>query len=275
MKKVWMITGTSRGLGAAIARAVIESGDTLVATARHQDSLQSLPEKDNILKLTLDVTNEAQAESSVHAALKKFGQIDVLVNNAGYPLVGTVEETNAREVEAIYRTNVFGLLNVTRAVLPGMRRRRAGHIINIASMGGYQASAVLGIYGSTKSAVEALSEALHAETMPLGIHVTVVGPGAFRTDFLDAVSLHSASVEIGDYSTMRGNARAYADKNNHKQPGDPDKLANALVHIVGLPDPPLRLPLGPDALSRLSSKAAFIGGEIERWQALSSSTNFS
>jgi short-subunit dehydrogenase len=274
MKKIWMITGASRGLGASIAAEVVASGDVLVATARNKKSLVAFQGRKDVLTLSLDVTIEDQINEAVSAALAQFGRVDVLVNNAGYGFIGAIEEASAQEIEAIYRTNVFGLLHVTRAVLPAMRAQRAGHIVNIASMGGYQASAMLGIYGSTKSAVEGLSEALHAETEPLGIHVTVVGPGAFRTDFLDASSLRSSRTEIDDYAEMRKKAHAYAQANNHRQPGDPAKLATAILRAVALPDPPFRLPIGEDALRRIESKNASVAREIQQWRPLSGSTDF-
>jgi short-subunit dehydrogenase len=275
MKKVWMITGASRGFGAAIAEAVVANGDVLVATARNEESLASLRSAKDTLTLSLDVTREEAAKEAVSAALTRFGRIDVLVNNAGYGFVGAIEEASAQEIEAIYRTNVFGLLNVTRAVLPAMRQQRSGHIINIGSQGGYQASPVLGVYGSTKFAVEGLSEALHAELQPLGIHVTVVGPGAFRTDFLDARSLHWAQSRIDGYAQMRGKAQAYVEANNGRQPGDPAKLAEALLRLVALPEPPLRLAFGADAIQRLESKSAVVAAEVQRWRLLSESTTFS
>lgn len=270
MKKTWIITGASRGLGANLAGAVLEQGDNLVATARKADSLQFGPE---VLALPLDVTNEAQSATVVTAAVERFGRIDVVVNNAGYGLLGAIEESSAAEVEAIFQTNVFGLLNVTRAVLPTLRKQRSGHIINISSLGGYQASAGFGVYGSTKFAVEGITEALYAELKPLGIHATVVEPGFFRTDFMDASSLAHTKVLIEDYSDTVAKTRAFAQTANHQQPGDPKKLAQALVKLVSLPEPPLRLPLGSDALERIARKNTFVTDEINRWKELSLSTN--
>jgi NAD(P)-dependent dehydrogenase (short-subunit alcohol dehydrogenase family) len=189
-KRVWMITGAARGIGARIAEAALAHGDAVVATSRDAASVQKrFPAGDALLALPLDVTDEAQAAAAVQAALARFGRIDVLVNNAGYGLLGAVEEATADEVRRLYDTNVFGLLNVTRAVLPSMRARRSGRVINISSLGGYQSGPGFGVYCSTKFAVEGLSEALHGELAPLGIHVTVVEPGYFRTDFLDGNSL--------------------------------------------------------------------------------------
>jgi NAD(P)-dependent dehydrogenase (short-subunit alcohol dehydrogenase family) len=272
MKKTWIITGASRGLGAKIAAAVLAKGDNLVATARKASALPFGPET---LKLPLDVVDEGQAGSVVAAALDRFGSVDVLVNNAGYGLLGAIEESSAAEVEAVFRTNVFGLLNVTRAVLPVMRKQGSGHIINMSSLGGYQASAGFGIYGSTKFAVEGITEALYAELKPLGIHATVVEPGFFRTDFMDATSLAHTKTQIEAYGETVGKTRAFAKANNRRQPGDPEKLAEALLQLVALPAPPVRLPLGPDALKRIEAKNEFVSQEMERWKTLSMTTNFS
>lgn len=275
MKKVWMITGASRGLGAKIAEAVLNNGDSLVATARRRDSLDAIEGAADCLKLALDVSNEVQAKSVAADAIARFGRIDVLVNNAGYGLTGAIEETSSEEVEAVYRTNVFGLLNVTRAVLPVMRKQRSGHIINVSSMGGYQANPTLGIYASTKFAIEGISEALYGEMKPLGIHVTVIGPGFLRTDFLDPSSLQHAKVKIEDYAAAVEKTRSFSEANNGLQPGDPGKLAKALLHLVSLPEPPLRIPFGSDALARLLTKNSFVAEQTERWRSLSESTDFS
>jgi NAD(P)-dependent dehydrogenase (short-subunit alcohol dehydrogenase family) len=272
MKKTWIITGASRGLGAKIADAVLAKGDNLVATARQESALPFGPEA---LKLPLDVTDEAQTSSVVAAALDRFGGVDVLVNNAGYGLLGAIEESSAAEVEAVFRTNVFGLLNVTRAVLPVMRKQGSGHIINMSSLGGYQASAGFGIYGSTKFAVEGITEALYAELKPLGIHATVVEPGFFRTDFMNASSLAHTKTRIEAYGGTVGKTRDFAKANNRQQPGDPAKLAEALLQMVALPTPPVRLPLGPDALKRIAAKNEFVNQEMERWKTLSMTTNLS
>ena len=198
-QKVWMITGASRGFGAEIAKAVLAAGDKVIATARKINTLDYLGKDSNVFPVALDVTDEAQAKKAVDAGLQQFGHIDVLVNNAGYGLFGAVEESSAQEVENIYRTNVFGLLNVTRAVLPSMREQKSGHIINISSLGGYSSYPGWGVYSSTKFAVEGLTESLHGELAPLGIHVTVVEPGFFRTDFLDSSSLIKTANVFNDY----------------------------------------------------------------------------
>jgi NAD(P)-dependent dehydrogenase (short-subunit alcohol dehydrogenase family) len=274
MAKVWFVTGASRGIGAQIASAVLQAGHRLVATARRKESLASLPQSEDVLCLSLDVTIEEQARTAVGEAMQQFGQIDVLVNNAGYGLLGAVEETSSKEAKAIYETNVFGLLNVTRAVLPVMRKQGSGHIINMSSLGGYQASPGWGVYGSTKFAVEGITEALYAELKPLGIHATVIEPGFFRTDFMDASSLIRAAVEIDDYKNTLGKTRSFAEENNRQQPGDPAKLAIALLNLAALADPPVRLQLGSDAVKRIEQKNAFVQAESQRWLALSMSTDF-
>ncbi len=273
MKNVWFVTGASRGMGARIADAVLQAGHCLVATARRKESIENLPRNENLLCLALDVTDEEQANSAARQAVDQFGRIDVLVNNAGYGLVGAVEETSSSEVKAIYNTNVFGLLNVTRAVLPFMRRQRSGHIINMSSLGGYQASPAWGVYGSTKFAVEGLTEALYAELKPLGVHATVVEPGFFRTDFMDAKSLAHTAATIDDYKGTVGKTRSFALENNHQQPGDPAKLATALLELAKLAEPPLRLQLGSDAVKRVEQKNAFVNAESQRWLSLSTATD--
>jgi NAD(P)-dependent dehydrogenase (short-subunit alcohol dehydrogenase family) len=273
-ERVWFLTGASRGFGAEIAKAVLGAGDRLIAAARKVEALDSLGKQDNLLNVALDVTDEAQIEQSVSAALERFGRIDVLVNNAGFGLLGAVEESSAAEVEKLYRTNVFGLLNVTRAVLPTMRKQRSGHIVNFSSIGGYAASAGWGVYCSTKFAVEAITEALYAELAPLGVHATVVEPGFFRTDFLDSSSLVSTAAQIPDYAATVGKMREFAGSHNHEQPGDPARLAQAILDLANAAEPPLRLPLGTDTLKRIGLKNSFVEKETEQWRTLSASTDF-
>lgn len=273
-QKVWLITGASRGIGAEIAQTVLAAGQKLVASARNVRSLDYLGSNEDLFSIALDVTNESQVVAAVQASLSHFGHIDVLVNNAGFGVLGAVEECSAAEVEALYRTNVFGLLNVTRAVLPSMRERRSGHIINISSVAGYAAYPGWGIYSSTKFAVEGLTEALHIELAPLGIHATVVEPGFFRSDFLDAKSLVQTSAKIPDYADTVGKMREFAVGYNHNQPGDPAKLAKALLDLANTPDPPLRLPLGLDTLQRMAEKNAIVEKETAKWRSVAASTNF-
>jgi len=272
--KTWFITGASRGFGLLLARAALQRGDNVVATARRpQAVVDALGEHPQLLALALDVTDEAAALAGVERVVERFGRIDVLVNNAGYGLLGAVEESSADEVRRIYETNVFGLLNVTRAVLPVMRRQRGGHVINISSLGGYMAYQGWGVYGSTKFAVEGITEALAQELRPLGIHASVVEPGFFRTDFLDSSSLSSTAIEIADYAATVGAMRGFAADANHQQPGDPRKLVAALLLLADTPAPPQRLVLGSDAVARVRTKNALVERELEEWMAVTLSTD--
>ena len=273
-QKVWMITAASRGLGAEVAKAALAAGEKVIATGRGRDGLNFSTDRDALFPVEMDVTNEAQVESGVSNSLARFGRIDVLVNNAGFGMLGAIEETSGEEVERVYRTNVFGLLNVIRAVLPTMRQQRAGHIINFSSLGGFRASAGWGVYCSTKFAVEGITEALHDELAPLGIRVTVVEPGFFRTDFMDSRSLARTGQQIADYAETVGNTRIFAVERNHQQPGDPAKFAQALLQLADAAKPPLRLALGTDAVARIAEKNAFVAQEMAQWRALSQSTDF-
>ena len=273
--KSWFITGASRGFGLRIAKLALEQGDNVVATARRAEAvIEALGQRERLLALPLDVTDETQAKAAAAAAIEAFSSIDVLVNNAGFGLLGAVEEASAADVEAVYRTNVFGLLNVTRAVLPAMRAQRSGRILNISSIGGYRGAAGFGVYSSTKFAVEGLSEALHAELAPLGVHVTVVEPGYFRTDFLDATSLTVSGDEIADYSETAGRVRGVAVDLNHGQPGDPDRLAQVLVDFADAANPPVRLPLGSDTVAAIEAKHISDAEIVAKWRAVSVSTDF-
>ena len=269
--KTWFITGASRGFGALITKAVLATGDAVVATARDPSSIADHP---RLLKLPLEVTDEAQARNATARAIEKFGHIDVLVNNAGYGLLGAVEEAGAVEVERVFATNVFGLLNVTRAILPHMRKRRSGHVINMSSVGGYASHPGWGIYCATKFAVEGISEALSIELAPLGIHATVVEPGYFRTDFLSAQSLLSTAMRIDDYADTVGKMRTFTAAVNNQQPGDPQRLAQAIVQLAAADKPPTRLALGPDTVARIEEKHRDVELELGLWRSLSLSTDF-
>ena len=274
-KRVWFITGASRGIGALIAEAALADGNAVVAAGRNVAAIvKRLGESAALLPVALDVTDETQARAAVQQAVEKFGRVDVLVNNAGFGLLGAVEESADKDVRRMYDTNVFGLLNVTRAVLPTLRAHRSGHVINISSIGGYRGSAGFGAYSSTKFAVEGITEALHAELKPLGIHATVVEPGYFRTDFLDGSSLVVAPEVIDDYDATAGAVRRKAQEMNHNQPGDPNKLAAAMIKLVDAPTPPLRLPLGTDTLAAIAAKNAYVTQETQTWKDLSASTDF-
>jgi|SRR5215217_862876 len=272
--RVWFITGASRGFGALIAAEALAAGDAVVATAREPSSVtKALGEHPQLLAVKLDVTQEAQAHEAVDAALRRFGRIDILVNNAGFGLLGAVEEASAQDVERVFGTNVFGLLAVTRAVLPHMRKQRSGRVLNFSSVGGYASAAGWGVYCATKFAVEGLSEAMAEELAPLGVKVTVVEPGYFRTDFLDGQSLTVAKSHIEDYGATSGVTRKRATELNHTQPGNPARLAKAILQLVDLPNPPVRLPLGSDTVARIEAKHQQVDQEVAAWHELAVSTD--
>lgn len=265
--KTWLVTGASRGFGLDISRAVLESGDRVLATVRSnpQQLQKNLDDNPHLLVVVMDVTDEAQVVKGVKAGIDHFGQIDILVNNAGNGLLSAIEEATDAEVKANYEVNVFGSLNVIRAVLPSMRERRAGRIINISSVGGLGAYVGWGVYGSTKFAIEGITEALAMELAPLGIYATVVAPGFFRTDFLDKSSLVSSKRIIADYAETVGNMRDFAARVNRQQPGDPQKLAQAFIKLGNAAYPPVHLPLGRDALDRFRIKTTEFEKDISNW----------
>ncbi|MFD4988613.1 oxidoreductase [Streptomyces sp. NPDC058372] len=271
----WFITGASCGFGLEIARQALLRGDAVVATARKPEAVEAaLPHRpDRLLALPLDVTDEEAARTAVTAAVDAFGRIDVLVNNAGRGLLGAVEESSDAAVRSLYDTNVFGLLNVSRAVLPVMRRQRSGRVLNLSSLGGFASSSGFGIYCSTKFAVEGISEAMREELAPLGVHVTLVEPGYFRTDFLDAGSLRTEDRLIADYAPTAGAVRQAVPGMNHAQPGDPVKGAAAVLTLADAEAPPLRAQLGSDCLAELERKLASVRQEAEAWRELALSTD--
>ena len=274
--KVWFITGASKGFGFAIAKAALANGDNVVATVRKNagELDDRLAGADRVLVVTLDVTNEQEVKAGVQAAIDRFKRIDVLVNNAGYGLLAATEEATAQEVRKQYDTNVFGLLNVTRAVLPQMRKQGSGHIINISSLFGYLNNAPgFGLYGSTKFAVEGISEGLAIEVKPLGIKVTAVAPGLFSTDFVSVDSYQSSALILDAYKDTVGVIRARVGNLDGNQPGDPAKLAAVIVKLADSENPPLHLPVGPDAIKNFRDKTAQMTQEVEAWESVSISTN--
>lgn len=266
-QKTWFITGASRGFGLDITKAVLASGDQVIATVRSKaDVLAAQFNNDaNLLVVTMDVTDQAQISSAVAQGLARFGRIDVLVNNAGYGLLSGIEEATDEEVKQNYEVNVFGALNMIREVLPVMRKQRSGHVINVSSVGGLGAYVGWGLYGSTKFAIEGITEALALEVAPLGIHATVVAPGFFRTNFLDESSLISSKQVIEDYGDTVGAMRDFAAKVNYQQPGDPEKLAAAFVKLANAEKPPVHLPLGNDTLQHFRAKTAAFEQDIADW----------
>jgi NAD(P)-dependent dehydrogenase (short-subunit alcohol dehydrogenase family) len=272
---VWFITGASRGFGLELTASALAHGDQVIATAREPDAvLAALPEAgDSLLVVPLDVTEQEQAARAVEAGVTRFGRIDVLVNNAGYGLFGGVEEISDTEARALFDTNVFGLLNVTRAALPTLRSQRAGHIVNIGSSAGFTSSAGRGLYSASKFAVEAITEALHAELAPLGIHTTVVEPGSFRTEFLTADSRRQAKVAIPAYADTVGTLHSAIEANNGHQPGDPVKAVGAIRRLAATAQPPLRLQLGSDCVTLVEGKLATVAKELDQWRELALSTD--
>jgi NAD(P)-dependent dehydrogenase (short-subunit alcohol dehydrogenase family) len=275
----WFITGAARGLGYEMAQHALGAGANVVATARGLSQVEEAfaaddDFSDRLLPVALDVNDESQALAAVKAAIARFGSIDVLVNNAGRGLLGAVEEASAAEVEAVFATNVFGLLNVTRAVLPHMRAAHSGHIVNVSSMGGFAQVAGWGVYGATKFAVEGLSEAMQAELSPLGIKVTIVEPGSFRTSFLDGSSLRTTANELPDYAATASRVRQSVATSNGGQVNDPVKGAAAIYAAVTAGQRPLRFQVGPDAVAMVEDKLSRVRDELEAWRSLASSTLF-
>ncbi|MFI6085768.1 oxidoreductase [Streptomyces sp. NPDC051217] len=272
---VYFVTGSSRGFGAEIVREALSRGHQVVATARSADRVRDrFPDAgDALLPVSLDVTDEDQVGAAVEQAKDRFGTVDVLVNNAGRGLLGAVEEADADAVRAVYETNVFGVLNVQRGILPVMRAQRSGRVINISSVGGFTSSEGWGVYCSTKFALEGISEAMAIELAPLGIKVTIVEPGYFRTDFLDGSSLSTVERVIEDYAETSGRMRDTARRVNHAQPGDPVKAAVAILDVAESDNPPLRIPLGTDSVAAMETKLGFVAKELAQWRALATSTN--
>jgi NAD(P)-dependent dehydrogenase (short-subunit alcohol dehydrogenase family) len=273
---VWLITGASRGLGRELAASALAHGDQVIAAARDPQAVaDALPQGGAaMLAAGLDVTDQKQAAEAVAAGAERFGRIDVLVNNAGYGLFGAVEEISDAEARALFDTNVFGLLNVTRAVLPVLRSQGAGRVLNIGSSAGVSASAGRGLYGASKAAVESVSEALHAELAPLDIHVTLVELGSFRTDFLSGGSVRRAEQPIAAYQGTAGQLVGALDGSNGRQPGDPARAVAAIRELAEAADPPLRLPLGSDCVALVEDKLASVGSELSQWRELALSTDF-
>jgi len=273
--RVWFITGSSTGFGRVLAEILLKRGERVAVTARNPDQIQDLVAgyKDTGLALALDVTQPPQIAAAVAAAEKFFGRIDVLVNNAGYGYLASVEEGEEAEVRAMFDTNFFGLIAVTQAVLPGMRARRAGHILNISSIGGLVANPSTGYYSATKFAVEAISESLAKEVEPLGIWVTAIEPGPFRTDWAGR-SLKVAKASIPDYADTAGARSRQINERSGKQPGDPVRAAEAMITIVEADQPPRNLFLGKIAFEMAREKMSYLSKSIDQWQALSVGADF-
>ncbi|MFF8837438.1 oxidoreductase [Streptomyces sp. NPDC015130] len=265
---VWFVTGASRGLGAKITQEALGRGHSVIATARDAAAVRrAYPDSpERLLAVSADVTEPGQLAAAVEAGLAAFGRIDVVVNNAGYGLVGAVEEVSDKAARALFDVNVFGVLNTLRATLPTLRAQRSGHVLNIGSVGGFATAPGVGLYGASKFALEGISEALHGELAPLGIHVTIVEPGGFRTDFLHSSSIQVEPASIADYAAGAGPVREALTRNDGRQPGDPEKAAKAVVDITETTDPPLRLQLGADAVERVEAKLDLVRRELDAWR---------
>ncbi|MDE3103793.1 MAG: SDR family NAD(P)-dependent oxidoreductase [Acidobacteriota bacterium] len=273
--RTWFITGCSAGFGRLLAEEVLKAGGRVVATARKPEQVADLEARypDRARALRLDVTDAGQVEAAVTLAIAQFGQVDVLVNNAGYGLAGTIEEATEEEFRPMFETNVFGLIQVTRAFLPHLRAQRSGHILNLSSIGGLVSTPGMGYYNATKFAVEGLSEALAAELAPLGIRVTLIEPGPFRTEFLGRSGVVAAQ-QIEDYEAASKGIRRYFAEQNGRQKGDPLRAVHAMMQVVESPEPPLRLLLGSVALERLHGKLARLQQEVTTWEAVTRGADF-
>lgn len=274
MAQTWLITGSARGLGRALAEAVLETGDNLVATARAPEQLADLVARfpNSVLSTSLDVTDADSAAQAVALAIDRFGTLDILVNNAGYGDIAPIEGTSLESFRRQIETNLFGTVIVSKAVIPLFRQQRSGRLIQISSIGGRAGAIGRGAYSAAKFGVEGFSEVLAQEMEPFGVHVTIVEPGGFRTDFAGA----STKIEDGDpdYAETVGAIAASQRAYNGHQPGDPAKAAKAILALAALPAPPLRLVLGSDAFGRAELTDRARMDELQQWRSLSCSTDF-
>jgi NAD(P)-dependent dehydrogenase (short-subunit alcohol dehydrogenase family) len=275
MPRVWLVTGCSSGIGREVAVAALEAGDCVAASARDASTLRDLvrchPER--ALALSLDVTDRRQVSRAVAETERRFGRIDVLVNNAGYGYLAAIEEGEEAEVRALFDTNFFGQVAMIRAVLPGMRARRSGHVVNVSSMAGLVANPGTGYYSASKFAVEGLSEALSRELAPFGIFVTAVEPGPFRTDWAGR-SMRRSRTPLAAYAETVGARVEMIRELDGRQPGDPRRAAEAILRVVAHPAPPLHLLLGPDVVDALRAKIADLERSLEEWEGVSRDVRF-
>lgn len=274
MKKVWLITGTSTGFGRALASELIQQNDSVAATARNVEQITELVEgHDQAIALKLDVTNKEQVREAVEQTIKKFGRIDVLVNNAGYGYFGAVEESDEEAVRKLFETNFWGLSDLTRTVLPYMRKQRSGHIVNVSSIGGLTTFPAFGYYHATKFAIEGLSQSLAKEVAPLGIHVTLVEPGAFRTDWSGRSAVDRTQV-IDDYKDTAEKRLKASHANSGKQPGSPELAAKAIIKAVASDNSPVHLLLGKDAVKNARLQLENVLHDLENWEQVSEHVDY-
>lgn len=274
-QRVWFVTGSSSGFGRALSEAVLDHGDRLVATARHVDDIRALTNRgrERALALPLDVTSATAADVAVNEAVEYFGRLDVVFNNAGYGHVGAVEELSERELRQQVEVDFFGVVNVTRAALPHMRKQRSGHFVQMSSLNGIEPLPGGAFYTAAKFAVKGFSESLAGEVGHLGIKVTVVEPAPFRTRFLGNESA-KWSRPMDDYDATVGQVRRTLKQMDGKQPGDPARAAQAIIEVVEAENPPLRLPLGQMALDHIRAALDAETRELEAWAHLSATTDF-
>jgi NAD(P)-dependent dehydrogenase (short-subunit alcohol dehydrogenase family) len=274
MTRTWLVTGSSRGFGRALCERIIAAGDTLVATARDPARLAPLVEMggDRVAIARLDVTDEQDAQAAVAMAIDRFGALDILVNTAGYGDIGSVEDTPLRAFRAQIDANLFGTIIMTKAAIPHMRTRRRGHIIQFSSVGGRLGAPGRAAYSAAKWGIEGFSEVLAQEMRLVGVHVTIVEPGGFRTDFAGA----STRIDTGhpDYDAVVGRAARMQQAYDGKQPGDPGRGADVILAVVDAKDPPLRLALGRDALAAIEQADRARLAELQQWRALGESTDY-
>ena len=271
--KTWFITGCSSGFGRALVEAALARGQRVIATARDIRSIADLEQADRCQVMTLDITEASEIPLVIQAAAEVWGGLDVIVNNAGYGLIGAVEECGEEQIRRNFETNFFGPLNVMRAALPMLRAQKSGHIVNISAAAAISNYAGFGIYGGAKAALELMSESLRAELAPLGIKVTLVQPGPFRTDFISR-GMEKASDLISDYDATSGRFAKFLASMNGKQPGDPARAASAIVETVLSGEAPLHFPLGKYVVKKLRDKAAALTREADKWEAVAASTEF-
>ena len=276
MSKVWFITGAGSGIGAGTARAALKVGNRVVATGRNVEKVRNALKdvaSGNLEVLQLDVSDEAQAKAALDQAVKKFGRVDVVVNNAGYSLLGNFEELSNQDFERQFATNFWGVLNVMRAALPVMRKQRSGHLINISSVAGVVGLKHCGAYGASKFAVEGLSLAVAEEVEKFGIKVTVVEPGFFRTDLLAAANVKWPSNRVDDYAAAEESAHEMWSPYAGRQPGDPEKLGQVLVKLAGMETPPRVFVAGSDAIAAVAPTVEARLKAVNAFEELSKSTD--
>ncbi|UFH56558.1 oxidoreductase [Spirosoma sp. KNUC1025] len=274
--KVWFITGASKGLGLSLVKQLLAAGYKVAATSRNIDDLhRAVGPVDDFLPLAVDLKTESSVAAAITGTIEQFGQIDVVVNNAGYGLLGSLEELTDEEARENFDVNVFGTLNVIRQVMPHLRRQQSGHIFNISSIAGFSGSFPgWGIYCATKFAVEGFSESLANEVSDFGVNVTIVEPGYFRTEFLTANSLTVPRHQIDAYEAVRQSQTVHQQAINGNQQGDPEKAVAAIIQVASAPNPPLHLFLGQDAYDMAYAKMNAIQTDLETWKSLTVSTGF-